>query len=136
VELGSLRYPALPVLEEAESGWAIFEGLRARVTLTDMRVIVSRVGHTSFPYEDLIDVSGGRSAGPNCFSLRENETIWGGIYLLRIDLHEEWVHVPEGDKVAELIDSRARNLCPAGTRVAEWIENLKGERALLLGGHR
>ena len=63
MKLGSVAYLAEPTLDEAESLVAMFEGLRARVSLTDKRIIVSRFGHTAIPYEDVVDVDGGRDAG-------------------------------------------------------------------------
>ena len=86
MKLGSLAYPAEPTLDQGESLVAMYEGLRARVSLTDKRIIVSRLGHTSIPYEDIVDVDGGWDAGPTYFHLRDNATISGGIYMLMVDL--------------------------------------------------
>jgi hypothetical protein len=47
MKMGSFAYPAEPTLDDAESFVATFEGLRARVSLTDKRIIISRFGHTS-----------------------------------------------------------------------------------------
>jgi hypothetical protein len=87
------------------------------VTLTDKRIIVSRFGHTSFRYEDVVDADGGRSAGPTFADLRDNTTINGGIYLHRLDGHEEWAHIPRSVEAATLIRSRAPNLWPGGMTI-------------------
>ena len=125
MRLGSFRYPALPPLDDGESAFAVYEGLRARVTLTGERVIVSRFGHTSIRYETIIDVSGGTSAGPNFATWRENVTIWGGLYLLSVDNHEEWVHIPEGKEAAAQIRSRAPNVWTGHGDVWDWFKTVR-----------
>jgi hypothetical protein len=133
MKLGSFAYPAEPTLDESESLVAMFEGLRARVTLTDKRIIVSRFGHTSIPYEDVVDVDGGWDAGPNYAHLRDNASIAGGIYILMVDWHEEWVHVPRAKEAAELIRTRASNLWPGSTEnglMSDWVKGVQRERSL------
>jgi hypothetical protein len=62
MKLRSFTHPANPSFDEGESLWAMFKGFRARVTLTDKRIIVSRFGHTSILYGDATDrLSNGRT---------------------------------------------------------------------------
>jgi hypothetical protein len=120
------RYPAIPELAEDERALDTFEGLRARVTLTDRRVIISRLSHVSIPYENIIDVNGGTFAG--AVDMRDNATISGGLYLVAADNHEEWVHIPYGSVAADLIRSQAPNLIPEGVKKRDWLKEMKRRR--------
>jgi len=129
--LKAFEYPARPRLEHGESLVAVFSGVRARVTLTDRRIIVSRLGHRSFAYEDVVDLSGGRYAGPSIVDLRDNGTISGGIYLHVLTGGEEWAHVPGGERAAALIRERTPNLWiehGQGVSIDEWSKQLRASR--------
>lgn len=129
-KLKSFEYPAQPTLDEGEELIEEFRGVRARVTLTDERIIVSRIGHTSIPYGDVVDLDGGWVAGPTYPNWRDNASITGGVFLKLFDGSEEWVHVPEAERVADLIRARATNLWTSNKResIWGWMKRLQSER--------
>lgn len=118
VRIGRFEYPATPPLADGEIATDVFEGARARVTLTDRRIVVSRFGHLPIRYAEVVAVDGGFYAGPT--DLRENTMIAGGLYLRCADGREEWVHIPQAADAAALIRERATNLCPVGEDVHAW----------------
>jgi hypothetical protein len=130
MRIGSFVYPAELVLDDGEVVVDAFAGLRGRVTLTETRIVLSRFGHQSIPYEDVVDVDGGLQAGPNWMNYRDNTTIVGGIYLCTVDWREEWIHIPDSIRAAGLIRERAANLAPVGEQLTEWIRRLKARREL------
>ena len=81
-----------------------FVGPVARLTLTSKRIILSRLDHRTFAYEDVTEVNGGWFAGGGPI-MRENSDIVYGIYIAT-SKEEDWAHIPRPQVAAELIRSR------------------------------